>query len=148
MYSDLPVLCLAVLSNPVYIVLLFFVKQKTAYEMRISAWSSDVCSSDLVEAQRQQHVFQHRQPRQQVEALEHEADAAVADVAAGLVVEGGHVAALDPVAAAAGVVEAAEAVAQARLARARGPGDGHELPGGDPQVHPRPPGHGLAAPPP
>src|SRR3546814_1445021 len=25
----------------------FFVKQKTAYEMRISAWSSDVCSSDL-----------------------------------------------------------------------------------------------------
>src|SRR3546814_8967099 len=26
---------------------LFFVKQKTAYEMRISDWSSDVCSSDL-----------------------------------------------------------------------------------------------------
>src|SRR3546814_2221981 len=26
----------------------FFVKQKTAYEMRISDWSSDVCSSDLV----------------------------------------------------------------------------------------------------
>src|SRR3546814_1938034 len=25
----------------------FFVKQKTAYEMRISDWSSDVCSSDL-----------------------------------------------------------------------------------------------------
>src|SRR3546814_10391247 len=29
------------------IVLFFFVKQKTAYEMRISDWSSDVCSSDL-----------------------------------------------------------------------------------------------------
>src|SRR3546814_1017136 len=29
--------------------LLFFFKQKTAYEMRISDWSSDVCSSDLVE---------------------------------------------------------------------------------------------------
>src|SRR3546814_18815749 len=29
----------------------FFFKQKTAYEMRISDWSSDVCSSDL-EAQR------------------------------------------------------------------------------------------------
>src|SRR3546814_16870673 len=28
----------------------FFFKQKTAYEMRISDWSSDVCSSDLVEA--------------------------------------------------------------------------------------------------
>src|SRR3546814_17307115 len=27
--------------------LIFFVKQKTAYEMRISDWSSDVCSSDL-----------------------------------------------------------------------------------------------------
>src|SRR3546814_6987987 len=31
----------------------FFFKQKTAYEMRISDWSSDVCSSDLeTEAQR------------------------------------------------------------------------------------------------
>src|SRR3546814_4215930 len=27
----------------------FFVKQKTAYEMRISDWSSDVCSSDLID---------------------------------------------------------------------------------------------------
>src|SRR3546814_6853089 len=27
---------------------MFFFKQKTAYEMRISDWSSDVCSSDLV----------------------------------------------------------------------------------------------------
>src|SRR3546814_2922974 len=30
------------------VVLLFFFKQKTAYEMRISDWSSDVCSSDLL----------------------------------------------------------------------------------------------------
>src|SRR3546814_1284704 len=30
----------------------FFFKQKTAYEMRISDWSSDVCSSDLVNAWR------------------------------------------------------------------------------------------------
>src|SRR3546814_11778978 len=29
----------------------FFFKQKTAYEMRISDWSSDVCSSDLPVAQ-------------------------------------------------------------------------------------------------
>src|SRR3546814_1158256 len=28
----------------------FFCKQKTAYEMRISDWSSDVCSSDLIDA--------------------------------------------------------------------------------------------------
>src|SRR3546814_2205963 len=28
--------------------LFFFFKQKTAYEMRISDWSSDVCSSDLL----------------------------------------------------------------------------------------------------
>src|SRR3546814_1321160 len=27
--------------------IVFFFKQKTAYEMRISDWSSDVCSSDL-----------------------------------------------------------------------------------------------------
>src|SRR3546814_9837144 len=31
-------------------IMLFFFKQKRAYEMRISDWSSDVCSSDLVEA--------------------------------------------------------------------------------------------------
>src|SRR3546814_4199249 len=30
----------------------FFFKQKTAYEMRISDWSSDVCSSDLTEHQK------------------------------------------------------------------------------------------------
>src|SRR3546814_7755678 len=32
----------------VFIYLFFFFKQKTAYEMRISDWSSDVCSSDLI----------------------------------------------------------------------------------------------------
>src|SRR3546814_4499315 len=30
----------------------FFFKQKTAYEMRISDWSSDVCSSDLMAFER------------------------------------------------------------------------------------------------
>src|SRR3546814_16579945 len=34
----------------VFIYLFCFFKQKTAYEMRISDWSSDVCSSDLVGA--------------------------------------------------------------------------------------------------
>src|SRR3546814_3610558 len=38
------------LTTSVFFVVLcvfFFFKQKTAYEMRISDWSSDVCSSDL-----------------------------------------------------------------------------------------------------
>src|SRR3546814_6059668 len=37
------------MNNNCLVVCLFFccVKQKTAYEMRISDWSSDVCSSDL-----------------------------------------------------------------------------------------------------
>src|SRR3546814_9238298 len=30
-----------------YTLCVFFFKQKTAYELRISDWSSDVCSSDL-----------------------------------------------------------------------------------------------------
>src|SRR3546814_7968820 len=30
-----------------FVCVFFFFKQKTAYEMRISDWSSDVCSSDL-----------------------------------------------------------------------------------------------------
>src|SRR3546814_2219120 len=35
----------------VWCLLFFFFKQKTAYEMRISDWSSDVCSSDLPAAE-------------------------------------------------------------------------------------------------
>src|SRR3546814_2929925 len=34
----------------------FFFNQKTAYEMRISDWSSDVCSSDLVEVEDLIHI--------------------------------------------------------------------------------------------
>src|SRR3546814_1400428 len=40
--------CLLVLCLLLLCVVIFFFKQKTAYEMRISDWSSDVCSSDLV----------------------------------------------------------------------------------------------------
>src|SRR3546814_8090346 len=36
----------------------FFFKQKTAYEMRISDWSSDVCSSDLT-SPHGVHAFEH-----------------------------------------------------------------------------------------
>src|SRR3546814_19134935 len=62
----------------------FFFKQKTAYEMRISDWSSDVCSSDLAlaaqAAQRAQRLREQGQrlhrdarsllPRRQREALD------------------------------------------------------------------------------
>src|SRR3546814_5952071 len=39
-----------------YILCVFFFKQKTAYEMRISDWSSDVCSSDLFARLREQEI--------------------------------------------------------------------------------------------
>src|SRR3546814_4968789 len=32
----------------IFVMMFFFFKRKTAYEMRISDWSSDVCSSDLL----------------------------------------------------------------------------------------------------
>src|SRR3546814_9759684 len=35
--------------NACVLCIFFFFKQKTAYEMRISDWSSDVCSSDLLD---------------------------------------------------------------------------------------------------
>src|SRR3546814_5122092 len=42
----------------------FFFKQKTAYEMRISDWSSDVCSSDLLLRGGAGHrIADHRRPR-------------------------------------------------------------------------------------
>src|SRR3546814_18800326 len=53
----------------------FFCKQKTAYEMRISDWSSDVCSSDLIRERRdaqeqrldrQQHLRAVRQRQQKL----------------------------------------------------------------------------------
>src|SRR3546814_16435838 len=39
--------CLSCFLVSVLVCIVFFFKQKTAYEMRISDWSSDVCSSDL-----------------------------------------------------------------------------------------------------
>src|SRR3546814_5050825 len=44
-YSDLCLLTWSALGT--ILGCCFFFKQKTAYEMRISDWSSDVCSSDL-----------------------------------------------------------------------------------------------------
>src|SRR3546814_6854818 len=55
-YLSSVIVCLSVV--PLMFVILvfvlfgfFFFKQKTAYEMRISDWSSDVCSSDLLRFQ-------------------------------------------------------------------------------------------------
>src|SRR3546814_8617749 len=44
-----------------YGVFFFFFKQKTAYEMRIGDWSSDVCSSDLAELLAVRALRQHRE---------------------------------------------------------------------------------------
>src|SRR3546814_4607741 len=49
LYSDmLLVSYMIVIECVLYIFFFFFFKQKTAYEMRISDWSPDVCSSDLL----------------------------------------------------------------------------------------------------
>src|SRR3546814_17875876 len=55
-------------------IIFFFFKQKTAYEMRISDWSSDVCSSDLA----------RRKPGQRARRLAGRRDGADADHARNL----------------------------------------------------------------
>src|SRR3546814_420050 len=45
-YCFITICCVCYMSF--YLCCFFFFKQKTAYEMRISDWSSDVCSSDLL----------------------------------------------------------------------------------------------------
>src|SRR3546814_10621208 len=65
----------------------FFFKQKTAYEMRISDWSSDVCSSDLTDIGRTPKcaghliAFAHRhaQPLEAVAPAAHNANNAIDD---------------------------------------------------------------------
>src|SRR3546814_6259953 len=57
-------LCFLFCVSMTYVVVIsyfFFFKQKTAYEMRISDWSSDVCSSDLIH-----HVARQVRRRQPV----------------------------------------------------------------------------------
>src|SRR3546814_9104537 len=58
LFLDKPVVVL--MFNSLYVfclfIFFFFFKQKTAYEMRISDWSSDVCSSDL----RERWLVRHR----------------------------------------------------------------------------------------
>src|SRR3546814_6165694 len=62
-------LCLYVVFLVLFCLLLYFVyfffffKQKTAYEMRISDWSSDVCSSDLGLSSTETRLFARRRPQ-------------------------------------------------------------------------------------
>src|SRR3546814_5154126 len=64
-----------------YVFFIFIYKQKTAYEMRISDWSSDVCSSDLPRHHPHAEMFvqqvdaaQHAEHRRQREAGIDDAD--------------------------------------------------------------------------
>src|SRR3546814_7622576 len=50
--------CVILLVSFWVVYLFFFFKQKTAYEMRIRYWSSDVCSSDLRDQRGGVHFFQ------------------------------------------------------------------------------------------
>src|SRR3546814_4948595 len=50
-------------SSRCCICVFFFFKQKTAYEMRISDWSSDVCSSDLARRAQVDPIHVHRKER-------------------------------------------------------------------------------------
>src|SRR3546814_3001121 len=64
----------------------FFVfKQKTAYEVRISDWSSDVCSSDLIgDAGIARHDHSGDLPRRAVAAVRADGVAGVAAIAPGI----------------------------------------------------------------
>src|SRR3546814_2770593 len=57
-------------STCVLFCVFFFFKQKTAYEMRISDWSSDVCSSDLQHGRRTQ-IGQQRGIEQLAKQIRH-----------------------------------------------------------------------------
>src|SRR3546814_2949458 len=59
-----------------FLLFVFFFKQKTAYEMRISDWSSDVCSSDL---KRNAAMFARPESRDEADAF---VDTRIATVAA------------------------------------------------------------------
>src|SRR3546814_8963599 len=71
---------------------IFFFKQKTAYEMRISDWSSDVCSSDLRERfQKLLNKLGLRQPPNRTARTEGEALAHAAEIGYPLVVRPSYV---------------------------------------------------------
>src|SRR3546814_9585029 len=69
-------LFMCICSLVLFLFLVFFFKQKTAYEMRISDWSSDVCSSDLDHRIDMARIEAERagiEPFQRARSLEHAA---------------------------------------------------------------------------
>src|SRR3546814_6879083 len=56
LYFSILMFCFVWSVTMFYFEFFFFFKQKTAYKMRISDWSSDVCSSDLVDVRHKAHV--------------------------------------------------------------------------------------------
>ena len=92
--------------------------------------------AEVAVEQRQLDVLGRPRPRQQVEALEDEADLGVADLGPLVAVEPRDVDAVEPVAARGRPVEAADDVHQRRLARAGRAHDGHELAARDRQADP------------
>src|SRR3546814_8904367 len=68
--------CISSCIRCMFDLVFFFFKQKTAYEMRISDWSSDVCSSDLdsglfLREDAQQQYLRQRHQRAAREPPEH-----------------------------------------------------------------------------
>src|SRR3546814_764319 len=90
----------------------FFFKQKPAYDMRISDWSSDVCSSDLVG---------HRHEREEREVLEDQRGRPLVRP------DAAHVAPADAHGALGGLEEAGDGAQDRRLAAARGAEEAEEL---------------------
>src|SRR3546814_1225249 len=56
-------LCSLLVESSLCVCCFFFFKQKTAYEMRISDWSADVCSSDLFWGTLDMRSSRARQPQ-------------------------------------------------------------------------------------
>ena len=81
------------------------------------------------------HIFEGGELRQQVELLEDEADLLAPDLTELVLGAVVHVLPVQQVVAAVGHVQAADDVHQGGLPAARGPQDGHELPGADVEAH-------------
>src|SRR3546814_5275850 len=69
MFIYVYLLCVSMIS---YVFVFFFFKQKTAYEMRISDWSSDVCSSDLLDPNMMENRFMAPKPVKPLDEMKSE----------------------------------------------------------------------------
>src|SRR3546814_7148522 len=105
------------------VVCVFFFKQKTAYEMRISDWSSDVCSSDLIDGHLGEALIADAQKSISAHQLQHAAAVdgrvAAAELAAGNLEVAENIASIHANQAAAGDVQRALAAVALADADAR-----------------------------